>query len=83
MSDYYVFTSRRNELRNAWYWEIRRHSAPMGVLVTEGGMPSEQAAVIAGQRALDEFLAALDEEERRVRQQDQPGPPPRHWPAAG
>jgi hypothetical protein len=55
----------------------------MGVLVTEGGMPSEQAAVIAGQRALDEFLAALDKEERRVRQQDQPGPPPRHWRAAG
>lgn len=82
MSGYYVFTACRGEQRNAWFWEIRRHSVPMGVRLTDSGMQSEQAAMVAGTRALDEFLAALDREERRTRQHEQPGPP-RHRRAAG
>ncbi len=76
MSDYYVFTSRRGEHRTAWCWEIRRRSAPMGVRLTDSGLQSEQAAMIAGTRALDEFLAALEAEERRARRHDRPILPP-------
>jgi hypothetical protein len=66
-NDYYVFTSRRGDYPERWSWEIRRKSKRLGVKLTEGGFQSEMAALIAGQRALADFLSDLSKEEKRPR----------------
>jgi hypothetical protein len=63
--DYYIVTSETDERPYPWRWELRRHSRPMGVTVTEGGYRSQIAAEFAGRQALATFLEALAREERR------------------
>ena len=45
--------------------ELRRRSKPMGIRIREKGYQSQTAAEYAGKRALEDFLRALAEEERR------------------
>ena len=66
-NDYYVVTSKHGEHPDRWSWEIRRRSKPLGVKVMAHGFQSDSAAQVAGKRALDEFLSALSEDERRRR----------------
>jgi len=63
--DYYIVTLETEERPYPWRWELRRHSRPMGVRVTEGGYQSQTAAEYAGRQALAKFLEALAREERR------------------
>jgi len=63
--DYYIVTLETDERPYPWRWELRRHSRPMGVRVTEGGYQSQTAAEYAGRQALAKFLEALAREERR------------------
>ena len=63
--DYYIVTMETEERPYPWRWELRRHSRPMGVRVTEGGYQSQTAAEYAGRQALAKFLEALAREERR------------------
>jgi hypothetical protein len=61
-TDYYVFTSMRDEKHpERWSWEIRRKSKPLGVKLTGDGYQSEAAAQFAGRRALTELLAGTGE----------------------
>ena len=62
--DYYIVTLETDERPYPWRWELRRHSRPMGVRVTEGGYQSQTAAEYAGRQALAKFLEALAREER-------------------
>jgi hypothetical protein len=63
--DYYVVTREIDDHPHPWRWEMRRHSRPMGVKLTNGGYRSQLAAEYAGKQALMKFLEALAEEERR------------------
>jgi hypothetical protein len=63
--DYYVSSKRGEHPERSW--EIRRRSKPLGTKLVAHGYQSDSAAQIAGKRALDEFLSALSEEERRSR----------------
>jgi hypothetical protein len=64
-SDYYIVTFETDERRHPWGWEIRRHSKPMGVKISEGSYQSRTAAEYAGKMALVSFLEALAREGRR------------------
>jgi hypothetical protein len=66
-SDYYLVTSRSDDYPNAWSWEIKRHSKPMGIMLAASGFQSDMAARFAGKRALADFLAGLAEEDTRVK----------------
>jgi len=46
-----------------WKWEILRRSKPLGVRLYEDGFGSEQAAKLAGEKALKELLERLSREE--------------------
>jgi hypothetical protein len=61
--DYYIAAFDTGGRPHSWRWELRRHSSPMGVIVGRGGYQSQAAAMYAGKRALEEFLAALAKEE--------------------
>jgi hypothetical protein len=64
---YYIVTYQTDKRPYPWRWEIRRHSRPMGVRITEGGYRSQAAAEYAGKMALARFLEALANEEKRGR----------------
>ena len=64
-TDYFVFTSESGNAPNAWSWEIRRKSRPMGIKLSESGFRSSPAADFAGKRALADFLIELAREKRR------------------
>ena len=63
--DYYLITFMTDERPYPWTWEIKRHSKPMGIRLLNGGYQSKASAVIAGRRALLEFLEELAKEEKR------------------
>ena len=65
--DYYLITFMTDERPYPWAWEIKRHSKPMGIRFVNGGYQSKASAVIAGRRALLEFLEELAKEEKRKR----------------
>ena len=65
--DYYLITFMTDERPYPWTWEIKRHSKPMGIRLLNGGYQSKASAVIAGRRALLEFLEELAKEEKRKR----------------
>ena len=65
--DYYLITFMTDERPYPWAWEIKRHSKPMGIRFVNGGYQSKASAVIAGRRALLEFLGELAKEEKRKR----------------
>ena len=62
--DYYLITFMTDERPYPWTWEIKRHSKPMGIRFVNGGYQSKASAVIAGRRALLEFLEELAKEEK-------------------
>ena len=67
-ADDYVVAIKTDKRPFPWRWEIRRHSKPMGVRVSDGGYQSQTAAEFAGKQALGRFLVELiREEERRPR----------------
>jgi hypothetical protein len=63
--DYHIVTLDTEQRPLRWRWELRRHSAPMGVIVGRSGYQSQAAAEYAGKRELERFLIALAKEERR------------------
>jgi hypothetical protein len=48
-----------------WAWEILRRSKPLGVRLYGDGFKSEQAAKLAGEKALRELLERLGLEENK------------------
>jgi hypothetical protein len=46
-----------------WEWEILRRSKPLGIRLCGDGLKSEQAAKLAGEKALRELLEHLGREE--------------------
>jgi hypothetical protein len=48
-----------------WAWEILRRSKPIGVRLYGDGFTSEQAAKLAGEKALVELLERLRQEENK------------------
>jgi|HubBroStandDraft_6_1064221.scaffolds.fasta_scaffold19747_5 hypothetical protein len=48
-----------------WAWEILRRSKPIGVRLYGDGFTSEQAAKLAGEKALVELLERLSQEENK------------------
>ena len=48
-----------------WTWEILRRSKPIGVRLYGDGFTSEQAAKLAGEKALVELLERLSQEENK------------------
>jgi len=63
--DYYIVTFDTDRWPYPWAWELRRRGRPMGVRVGSSGYQSQTAAEYAGKRALEDFLRAIAEEERR------------------
>jgi hypothetical protein len=59
--DYFVVaTGPDRGLR--WAWEIHRKSKPLGVKLTQADFRTEQAAKLAGEKALKSFLGRLSKE---------------------
>ena len=48
----------------SWAWEIHRRSRPLGVRLVEGSFRTEEAARLAGNKALRDLLERLAEDER-------------------
>jgi hypothetical protein len=65
-NDYYITTSRTGEQPERWGWEIRRKSRPLGIKMTADGFQSYSAAQFAGKRELADFLADLEQEDKRL-----------------
>jgi hypothetical protein len=65
--DYYIVTYETDKRPYPWRRELRRHSRPMGVRVTEGGYKSQAAAEYSGKVVLAKFLEALAIEGKRGR----------------
>jgi hypothetical protein len=65
--DYYIATFDTGQGLYRWRWELRRHSNPMGVRLGSSGYQSRTAAAFAGRQALEDFLKALAQEERKKR----------------
>jgi hypothetical protein len=63
--DYYIVTFDTDQGQYPWAWELRRRSESMGVRIRNSGYQSRTAAEFAGKQALEDFLAALAQEERR------------------
>jgi hypothetical protein len=60
-ADYFVGVKREGF---SWAWEIHRRSRPLGVRLVEGSFRTEQAARLAGEKALRDFLERLSADER-------------------
>jgi hypothetical protein len=60
--DYFVVTQTYGRTLISWKWEIRRRSKPLGVRLCDGDYKTEQAAKLAGEKALNAFLEALTRE---------------------
>jgi hypothetical protein len=65
-NDYYITTSRAGEQPERWSWEIRRKSKPLGIKMAVHGFQSDSAAQFAGKKALADFLADLEKEDKRL-----------------
>jgi hypothetical protein len=61
-NDYFVVTKSYGRPKARWVWEIRRRSEPLGVKVYDDDFNSEQAAKLAGEKALKELLDRLCQE---------------------
>jgi len=69
-TDYFVAVEGSN---SSWAWQIHRKSRPLGVKVIGGPLRTEQAARLAGERALRDFLEGLSQEvERQQRRRASP-----------
>lgn len=63
--DYFVITKAYGRIPTLWGWEIQRRSKPLGVKLGEQGFRSEQAAKLAGERALMKLLDDIFREQLR------------------
>ena len=54
VADYFVIVT--HSAASSWRWEIRRKSRPLGIRLSEGNYRSKQAARLAGEKALRDFL---------------------------
>ena len=61
-ADYFVAVEGSN---SSWAWRIQRKSRPLGVKIIGDPVRTEQAARIAGERALTDFLERLSQEVER------------------
>jgi len=61
-TDYFVAVEGSN---SSWAWQIHRKSRPLGVKIIGGPFRTEQAARLAGERALRDFLEELSQEVER------------------
>ena len=60
---YYISVTRQNHTYPpAWRWRIMRRGNPMGVRIEGDGFPSYDAARLAGNLALVDFLEQLERE---------------------
>jgi hypothetical protein len=60
---YYISVTRQNHTYPpAWRWRIMRRGNPMGVRIEGDGFPSYDAARLAGNLALADFLEQLERE---------------------
>jgi hypothetical protein len=63
---YYLMVARHNDTYPpSFRWQIMRRGEPMGVRIEGDGFPSYQAARLAGERALADFLEQLEREKKR------------------
>jgi hypothetical protein len=60
--NYYVMIQRDRSHTYLWRWRIERRGEPMGVSLEGRGFISYNTAVMAGRRALDEFIEQLERE---------------------
>jgi hypothetical protein len=65
-SGYYVMATRQSAYPPSWRWQIVRRGKPMGVRIEGGGFTTYEAARLAGNRALREFLEQLELESFRI-----------------
>jgi hypothetical protein len=61
--DYLVTTKSYGRTRCLWRWEIQRRSKPLGIKFYDDAFEPEQAAKLAGEKALKVFLDGLRQEE--------------------
>jgi hypothetical protein len=54
--DYYLEVAAPKDSNNNWAWEIRRKSKPLGVRIYGDSFMSENAAKLAGEKALHDLL---------------------------
>jgi hypothetical protein len=60
---YYISVTRQNHTYPpAWRWRLMRRGNPMGVRIEGDGFPSYDAARLAGNLALADFLEQLERE---------------------
>jgi len=60
---YYISVTRQNHTYPpAWRWRLMRRGNPMGVRIEGDGFPSYDAARLAGNLALGDFLEQLERE---------------------
>ena len=57
--DYSLVITSHDRLRGPWMWEMHRKSEPLGIKNYQSGFKSENAAWVAGQAALNDFLDRL------------------------
>jgi hypothetical protein len=61
-TDYFVTVEGS---KSSWSWQIHRTSQPLGVKIIGDPLRTEQAARLAGEKALRDFLERLTEEIER------------------
>jgi hypothetical protein len=61
-ADYFVAVERG---KFSWTWQLHRRSRPLGVKVIGRPFRTEQAAKLAGEKALRDFLEQLNHEASR------------------
>ena len=59
---YYILVARQVAYPPAWRWRIMQRGKPMGVRIEGDGFPSYDAARLAGNLALVDFLEQLERE---------------------
>lgn len=60
--DYVVTAKSYGRTHSLWRWDIQRRSKPLGIKFYDDGFETEQAAKLAGEKALTVFLDGLRQE---------------------
>jgi hypothetical protein len=58
--------TRRTAYPSSWRWRIVRRGKPMGVRIEGGGFSTYEAARLAGNLAMADFLKQLELEKSRI-----------------
>jgi hypothetical protein len=64
LSEYFVSISSAGKLPE-WRWEIKRRPKPLGIELYANGFKSENAAKLAGEKALKELLDGIAQEQSK------------------